>query len=745
MQHNIINTWDEFLEMRDYLESYNSDILVIDTETDGIQEKTAKLFGFGLCLDDHEAFYIGFRDNTEDKAPLWSKDKEEQIISWLVSFCKTKKLVGWNIVYDLLIIYHNWSIDLTDYVYSDGILQKHLLDEERPFGLKEVAVKYLGEWADKAQQKMIDDIKQRGGKTTKDDFQMWKCDRQILGEYCCWDVLLTRKLFDIFEPRIKAEGLYDLFYKDEIMPLYKEVTIPMKKYGFNIDVAYFKELGEQISNEMATLEQKIQRTLHNEVLKFEQEVLDKEYPIKRTGSFPKMYAQMINFALPQKNGKITLAAKEIEKLDSECKEVAEQEFLSWIRGSDTTSQSTLKSVQRYWYKIDNVDSPYIFNLNSNDHLKWLFFDHYDETPLNKTDSGKPQVDEAFLDSMAANYTWVQQLIDYKKLQKLKSTYVEGVLDRHVDGIIHTSMLQFGPPTGRYASRDPNLQNLPRVKEDDSGLSERVLKYTNSIRAGFVAPKGYKLVDADQSQLEPRAFAGVCGDKKLVKSFIDGEDLYGSIACNIWGLDCKANEVKKKYPERRQQSKVVALAVVYGAEAGRISKLMDINYMDAQDIINDYLNAYPGLKSYMSQRNEEVCTTGQVKSKFGRIRHLPEAQSLYRAYGLKLLDKKWAKSKGLEELSWKFKSMLNLAKNFPIQAMAAHVMNRSAVNIMRQFKLENIDGYIALQIHDQIICIVKEEQALRAKEIVKQYMETSVDVGLPLIADPNIADNMKDSH
>lgn len=739
MNHNLVANFDEFLEMAEYVNGYDSDILVVDVETDGVQERTAKLFGFALALDDHEAFYIPWRKNTDTKDLWWTPAQESAIIQWFVALCRRKKLVNHNIIFDVLIFYHNWGKDLTDCIYSDTILLKHTIDEEQPHGLKETAVKYLGPWADHAQQELFDNIKLRGGKATKNNMEMWRADFEVLGKYCCWDVLLTRKLFDIFEPRIAAEGLSDLFYKDEIMPLYKEVTIPMKKKGFAVDVTYFKELNEQVANEMAQLERRIQESVCADVAEFERITLDKTYPVKRTGLFPKMYAQMIGFALPEKNGKVTMAAKEIEKLHT--MDSLHGEFLTWLKGKDLP---TLYPVQRYWHKLD-TQGGYVFNLNSADHLKWLFFERYGEKPLNTTEGGEPQVDEDFLDSMVASYPWVQLLIDYKKLGKLQSTYIEGVLERQIDGVIYTSMKQFGTTSGRYASSDPNLQNLPRVKDEDSGLSELVLKYTNCIRAGFIAFKGYKLVDADQSQLEARAFAGVCGDKKLIKSFLDNEDLYGAIAKNIWHLDCLANEVKKKYPEKRQQAKAVALACVYGAEAGRISQMLKIQYVEAQKIIDDYLNTYPQLRTYMSNRNEEACTTGQVATKFGRIRHIPEAKRLYQTYGLRLRDRRWAKSQGLEEECWKFKSYLNLGKNHPIQGMAAHVMNRSAINIALAFKRENIDGYLSLQIHDQLICNVLEADCERAKSIIKHYMETSVDIGLPLIADPNVADNMKDSH
>lgn len=440
-----------------------------------------------------------------------------------------------------------------------------------------------------------------------------------------------------------------------------------------------------------------------------------------------------------KTGKATLAKKEIWKLE-EPQTDEHKNFLNWLKDVEPLNPTIVEKTKGYWYSVDNPESRYIFNLSSNNHLKWLFFDHLGETALSKTDGGSPQVDEDFLDSVKDSHGWVQLLLDYKKLMKLKSTYIEGILDRQIDGVIYSSYIQFGPPSGRFASKNPNLQNLPRVKEDDAGLSELVLNYVNSIKRGFIAPEGHLLVNADYSQLEPRAFAEACEDKLLQQVFLDNEDLYGSIACRVFKLSCTANEVKKLHPEQRQKAKVIALAVVYGAEAGRISKLMNISYLEAQEVISDYLNSYPGLKKYMADCNKEVCTKGYVKTKFGRVRHLPMAKYYYEKYGGQLLDKRWAKSNGLEEESWKFKSMLNLAKNYKIQGVAAYVVNLATIAINRELKARGIKGEIVAQTHDEVTCIVPQEHAEEVKEIVKRCMEETTRLSIPLKTEPLIGPN-----
>lgn len=750
MEHTIIKTWKEFEELKGYLNVYNSPYLVVDTETDSVIEKKAKLYGIALCMDDHEAFYIPIRDKYTKV--MWSDEQESVIAAFVLDLCSKKKVIGHNIIYDALVLESNWHFDITPFIYSDTILQKHILDEERPFGLKEVASQYLGSWATKAQDALYDNIVLNGGSTTKDNLQMFKADTDVLGEYSCWDVLLTMKLFNIFEPRIIKEDLYNLFYIDEIMPLYKEVTIPMKQKGFPIDVEYFTTLNEEISIVINDLEKQVRNKIEPLVSVYVKQKLDDNYPVKRKGLFPKYYANAIGCLLPiDKNGKVTLSQKEIDKHIT--KDIPEhKEFMQWLKGEENNLQAkAIVTAQMAWWKQNNPEDDNVFNLKSNNDLKYLFFSLLRETPLSETDSGQPQVDDDFLESLKHKHEFVSLLVDYKKLMKLKSTYIEGVLDRHIDGVIYSDLLQFGTTSGRYASRNPNLQNLPATKEDDSGLSPIVIKYVNTIRQGFIAPKGYKLIDADQSALEPRCFASVSGDENLQKIFLNNEDMYSSIAIRSFKVQgCSPfkkddNYLGKLKPDLRKQIKTYALAVAYGAGAGRIANLLNIEKHEAEKLINDYLEAYPKLKEYIDNCHWNVKSKGFIKTRFGRIRHLPRVKSLYDEHGIKLLQWKYVNQRNLDAQKYEFKNGLNNSTNFPIQGLAAHIMNRSAININREFKKNNVDGYVALQVHDQLICIVNQNHLDVASSIVQHQMENSVKIEIPLIAEPKIASNLKDSH
>jgi len=312
------------------------------------------------------------------------------------------------------------------------------------------------------------------------------------------------------------------------------------------------------------------------------------------------------------------------------------------------------------------------------------------------------------------------------------------------------MLQHGTTSGRYSSRNPNLQNQPRIKDEESGLSPLVLNYVNKIRAGFIGGtingKKYKVVNADYSQLEPTCFAHMSGDEKLREVFINGEDLYSRVAIDVFGLkNVSANKhaenyLKKLNPEYRQMAKVFCLAVVYGAEESRISGEMGISWREAKKVINAYLKAYPNLRKYMAKCNYNAKHYGMVRTEFGRVRHLQEAQSMFTLYGDKILDYKWAKRTNKQKIRSKFKNSLNNAKNFPIQGLAAHIVNRAMIALADAFDKNNIDGWISLQVHDEVTTIVREDQAELAAKLLQDCMENTTKISVPLYAEPIIADN-----
>lgn len=742
-------------QLKYYVSSQAFDNVVLDVETNSASEKQALLYGIGLSFVDNEAFYIPWRN--KDGELVWSEEELLDLKKWLYDLFSSLKLIGHNVVFDALVIKNNLNIDIVENIYSDTILQRHTLKEEGPFGLKVVAVEILGEWADKAQKDLIENIKANGGKTTKENFEMFKADTKILAEYCCWDVILTRKLFVLFEEQLKQEDLMDLFYKEEVMPLYKICTIPMKEKGFPVDVDYFKSLKKDIETEINNLEDSIQVLIEHDVESFVSRVLNDIVPIKPAGNFPKYLAKVLEAPLPinQKTGEITLAKKGIELQKKEAPEFSElYDFILKLTDKPKIPYDLLVQAQKSAFFESRPEQRYVFNLKSNDHLAHLFVEQFEVQPEERTETGKPKIDDSFFESILTKpkvagsrlEKIAKQLVDFKKLNKLSSTYVDGILEREIDGVIYSSLLQFGTTSGRYSSRDPNLQNIPRVKDEESNLSPLVLKFTNAIKKGFISGSGYKLVNADYSSLEPVCFAHVSNEEKLRNVFKNNDDLYSSVAINVFKIkNASANKKDTNYlkntnPEKRQQAKIFCLAVVYGAEAARIGELMGMEFDEANKIINEYLTAYPMLKKYMVQCDIEAKAKGKVKTDFGRIRHLDKAREFYKSYDNNLLDYNWAKRRNLSKERREFKNALNNSKNFKIQGLAAHIVNRAMIQTQKRFNAEGIDGYICMQVHDEITCIVKEQHATKAAEILKDCMENTTIISVPLKAEPLIADN-----
>jgi DNA polymerase I-like protein with 3'-5' exonuclease and polymerase domains len=737
----IVATWAELQALAAQWSAAH--LLVIDTETDGVRERTAKLHGIGLSVEDDVAVYIPIRDHT--RALLWSEDQLKWIGGWIRSLCARSKVVGHNIIFDTLILENNLGIDITQHIHADSLLMKHCVNEERPFGLKEVAVEYLGAWADKAQQALYASIRANAGSTTKENMEMFKADLDVLADYCGYDVLLTRQLYHLFEKKIQEEGLVELFY-GETMPLLREVAIPMKRHGFPIDVEYFEELKKKIGVDIAQLLTDIMAEVKPLVEEFVVKKLDEEVPVSHRGAYPRALLETLGLPLPThpKTGAVSFAKACLQALQVS---PDDREVYDWLGtgGPCPLPPYVTRRVQEKIY-LAREERAHVFNLGSDAHLRWLFFTKLEMDPVKFTDGGAPSVGAEVLNEMAGQNPFADTIINYKKLRKLDGTYIQGILDRQVDGVIYTSYLLHGTTSGRFSSRDPNLQNLPRIKDEESKLSPLVLTYVNAIKRGFVAPAGYKIVNADYSSLEPVCFAHVSGDEKLRDVFRNGHDLYSTIAIDVFNVpeyssDKKAfNYLGKARKELRQRAKVIALAVPYGAEAGRISQILDIKYEEAQEIIDSYLDSYPGLKRYMNSCRKGATHHGKVKTHFGRIRHLPLATDLYGRYGWDLLNKRWAAREGLEEARWKLKSCLNNSCNFPIQGLAAHVVNRACIALARAMKAHVIDGWIAAQTHDEVTVLVREDQAELLAKLMREAMENTTKISVPLQAEPIIGNN-----
>lgn len=718
MQSFILDTREQLEAFWEFVSSNENDIDVIsfDLETDSVVEIKANIYGIGIAFQEEEGFYIPVR--AKDGSYFFDEYTAQSSIRRVTKLLKSKKVIGHNVIYDSLVWYHSTGESIYDNIHADTILMKHMINEEPPFGLKEVAVKYLGPWADKAQEALYANIKANGGTTTKNNLQMFKADTNILGEYCCWDTMLTYKLYTLFSEDLAQQGLEKLFYEEEVMPLYREVTIPMKEKGIGVDTELLTSMLEQATHDESALEAEILKDISPLTLEFEIELLNEEFPVKRTGNFPKRYAATIGLELT------STAKKVIENLPVDTDE--QVNFKQWMLGEVAELTGPVHDTQLKMLQ-DKHDRRTPFNLGSKAHLKWLFFDRLDLDPLSTTETGLPQVDDAFLDSVAKDYSWVSKLRDLNTILKMKSTYIQGILDRQVDGSLYTSFLQFGTTSGRFASRNPNLQNCPAPQNTGSVVD----KYVNCVRDSIISRPGYKLIGADFSSLEPHIAAYVSGDPDLIDIFVTGKDFYSAIAVKQFNLTHLSaykedpNYLGKVDKATRDKTKTYSLAAFYGASAYRIADVLGCDVEEADELLEGYLSTFPGIRNFINRSHFDACNKGYVTTIFGRVRHLPEAKEIFQAYGHSVLDSKWARSKGLSDTRKKFKNLLNNAVNFQIQGAAGHVMNRAMLLTKRLFAENNIDGVVVMTIHDEQIIEVREDQAEIAAGLVRQAMETAV--------------------
>ena len=746
-----------------YAERTNSEIVSYDLETDSPICITANLYGIGVCFDTNRAFYIPWRAQPlQDESQgdfVWGESTRTRISNWVLHLAETKKMIGHNIIFDVLVTKYQLNVDITKKFYSDTILLKHTIDEEPPHGLKECAVRDLGPWADKAQEELKDEVIANGGKWTMKQKDMYRASTQILGKYCCWDVLLTMLLFRKYSIRLEKEGLEKLFYEDEIIPLYKWCTIPMKDKGFPIDVDYYENLKKEIEIDIIAIEKEATEQITMDCDHIIEELLDKEVPLKNSGVFPKYLAEQVGVVLPvNEKGVVTLAAKAIE-LQKEATPI-HTNFYDWVLGDKTFTESPVELVRALTFDAQDIRKArekyycikkkrnFVFNIGSSDQLISYFLKHKGYKATETTDKGKPKVDAEFLKGIAHLDESAGKILDYKRLCKLHSTYIVGILDRQINSRIHTDMVQFGTTSGRYASRNPNLNNLPSVKEGGQ-LSDVVLKYTNSIRQGLIVNDGYSMIGCDWSSLEPHLAAYVSRDKGLIDIFVTGKDFYSAIGIKQFGItdatpykDGSPDSFAEKYKSLRSLVKTYALAAFYGATAPRIAQVTGKTKEESKKLLNSYFRAFPEIHKFIKVSHFSALKKGLVKTELGRIRHLQQAQDIDMLYdSKKMLNYRWAKANNHLLTRSKLRNLLNNAVNFQIQGFAAHCLNRALIKMTKEFDRKNLEARVMLCIHDEVLVEAKTEQVEEVAQVVKWAMETCVDVSpIKLKAEPVIGKN-----
>ena len=349
-----------------------------------------------------------------------------------------------------------------------------------------------------------------------------------------------------------------------------------------------------------------------------------------------------------------------------------------------------------------------FNINSTQQLGRILFDQLGLPPVKKTKTGYSTNAEV-LDKLRGRHPIIEQILDYRQLTKLKSTYVDG-LGKVIgdDGRIHTCFQNTVTATGRLSSAEPNLQNIPIRTPLGAEL-----------RKMFVAGPGMTLVDADYSQIELRLLAHMAGDEKMIEAFRSGRDFHTVTAAQVFGV-----EPEQVTHEMRRSAKAVNFGIVYGISAFSLSQDIGVTVAEAKAYMDRYFATYPGVRAYMDHVVEQAKQDGYVSTLMGRRRWLPELKSSNfntRSFGERV------------------------ALNMPIQGTAADIIKLAMLRVRDRLNAEGLRGQLVLQVHDELIVECPQEEQERVCALLQEEMEGVFPLSVPLVAETHAGKSWAESH
>lgn len=350
---------------------------------------------------------------------------------------------------------------------------------------------------------------------------------------------------------------------------------------------------------------------------------------------------------------------------------------------------------------------YEFNINSPKQLGSALFEGLGLPVGKKTKSGYSTSAEV-LEGIRYAHPVVDDILEYRTLTKLKSTYCDGMIKViEKDGRIHSKFNQVETRTGRISSTEPNLQNIP-VRTDIG----------RELRRFFIAKEGHVLVDADYSQIELRVLAHVANDENMIEAFENNEDIHAITASQVFHIPSEMLT-----PLMRSRAKAVNFGIVYGISAFSLSKDIGVTVKEAKEYINNYLNHYSGVSKYMKEVVEDAEEKGYVETMFKRRRYLPEITSSN--FNLRSFGKR-------------------VAMNMPIQGAAADIIKIAMLKVENRLIAENLKSKLILQVHDELIVEAPEDESKKVASILKEEMEKAVNLKVPLIAETSIGKTWYDA-
>jgi DNA polymerase-1 len=353
-----------------------------------------------------------------------------------------------------------------------------------------------------------------------------------------------------------------------------------------------------------------------------------------------------------------------------------------------------------------------FNINSTQQLSDVLFKKLaldPPDPSRKTKSGHYSTSAEILELLRDKHEIVAKILDYREYAKLKSTYVEA-LPQQINpktGRVHSSFNQVGTVTGRIASQNPNLQNIPTRTD----LGQRV-------RQGFIAAPGWKLLSVDYSQVELRIVAHIAQDQAMIEAFRRGQDIHATTAAAITGTP-----LAEVTPKQRRNAKAVNFGLIYGMSAFGLTRGTDLTLAEAENFIKAYFREFPGVKAWLDMTRVNAAKNGYVETLLGRRRYFP---NLAKGSNPQMRQR--------EERE---------AINAPIQGTAADIVKLAMIALPEALRKVGLNARMLLQVHDELIFEVPEDELERTVPVVKSLMESAMTLDVPLVCDARAGDNWRE--
>ena len=345
-----------------------------------------------------------------------------------------------------------------------------------------------------------------------------------------------------------------------------------------------------------------------------------------------------------------------------------------------------------------------FNISSPQQLGEILFEHLGLPHGKKGKTGYSTAVDV-LNKLRGHHPIIENILEYRTITKLYSTYIEGIIKEiHEDGKIHTIYNQALTRTGRLSSQEPNLQNIPARNE-----------YGKLIRKAFIPSENSVIISGDYSQIELRILASIANIESLIEAFINDSDIHKKTASDIFKKDI--NEITD---QERRMAKAVNFGIIYGISGFGLSENLNITPKQAKIFIDEYLNTYPGVQEYMNKTIEKAHENGYVKTLFNRKRIIPELQN--KNYIIR-------------------QSGERMALNTPIQGTSADIIKKAMVEVYKKIKEKNLKSKMILQIHDELVFDVDIREENEIKEIIKEIMENTYKLNVPLKVDINTGRNL----